>query len=193
MKSALVLFLTSLFTLATATSAPAEREWIWTAPNGKAKSHEVAYFRTNFDLPAVPAGAKVRFTCDNGATVVLNGQNVGHTEEWHEPVNVPATALHTGHNWVAVKATNDAGGTAAFILEIAAPGQPPVLVTNATWKFSSTGTGWDQPGTDIDDANILAAGEDDAVRRFAPGERRGRASVDFRHTHLPARGAGSVD
>ncbi len=149
MKSALVLFLTSLFTLATATSAPAEREWIWTAPNGKAKSHEVAYFRTNFDLPAVPAGAKVRFTCDNGATVVLNGQNVGHTEEWHEPVNVPATALHTGNNWVAVKATNDAGGTAAFILEIAAPGQPPVLVTNATWKFSSTGTGWDQPGTDI--------------------------------------------
>ncbi len=126
---------------------PAAKEWIWS--HKVAKANEVTYFRTEFTLAQVPEKAQIRFTCDNGATVVINGKPVGETNDWNEPVVAADKGfLQAGKNWVAVKATNDAGNIAAFVMDIGAPKAPPVLVTNGQWKFSPTGQGWDQPNTD---------------------------------------------
>ena len=154
MKSLLLLLITAT-SLCAAPAKPAE--WIWTAP--QAKANEVAYFRTSFDLAAVPAKATLRATCDNYCKVVLNGKMVGKSDDWHASLNKRVeTNLVAGKNWISVRAQNDEGaGLAAFILEIVGPDGSQLVATNTGWKANAQDDQWDKTAADTSSWKAAAA------------------------------------
>ena len=122
-------------------------EWIWS--DKKAKKDEIAYFRTSFTLPAVPAKATLRFTCDNRTTVVLNGKTIGRTEDWNSPVvKSVEKELVAGNNWIAAQGENEGAGAAGLMVEIVAGDGKKLVGTDATWKWTSEAKGWNEATTD---------------------------------------------
>lgn len=123
-------------------------DWIWSAPHGKA--NEEAYFRTQFTLDKIPAKATLRVTCDNKATVILNGKKVASTAAWTEPFKGDVAAnLVVGENWIAVKGTNEEAGAAGLVLEIIGDDRKALVSTDGTWKVSGEAKDWDQQQANI--------------------------------------------
>ncbi len=119
----------------------AEPQWIWTSP--KAKNDEQATFRKRFDLKLTPKAATLSLTCDNGATVLLNGKQVAVNADWQQPIRVDVLKFLElgGSNLLEVRATNK-GGAAALIakLELAKQqGGVQVIETGADWEATPTG------------------------------------------------------
>ncbi len=120
-----------------------QAEWIWvqrpgepvpTAGNGAPGTFT---FSRSFRLDA-PAAAKLRFTADNSARVLVNGREVGRSSEWSNITTVELTdLLVVGNNELRIIATNgtlpagsmNPGGVLAC-LEIAGK---EVLVTDRQW------------------------------------------------------------
>lgn len=125
-----------------AASVHAEPHWIWITKG----SHEgaKASFRTRFSVPADLESASVRFTCDNGAKLQINGQPVAENPDWQTPTKADVKKfLKPGtDNSLLVNATNK-GGVAALIVELtlkSKAGKTTVIETNEKdWRGTETG------------------------------------------------------
>ena len=125
-------------------------QWVWRM--GKTDNVPI-YLRKTFKVPAKFDSAKLYSTCDNGADVYLNGKKIGTAPDWGQPIINwdAAKLLKAGQvNTIAVRAHNR-GGAAAFILklEIVTPGGKTAVISDSSWKLSTTkADGWQQAAFD---------------------------------------------
>ena len=113
-------------------------QWIWRKDQPTA--NDPLYLRHSFNLEAGAKSARLYYTCDNGASVWINGQEAGQCGDWMYPVLIIDAKgfLQPGKNQIAVKASNQ-GGSAAFIFKLeieTADGKKQYVVSNADWKLS---------------------------------------------------------
>ncbi len=82
-------------------------------------------------------------TCDNGATVFVNGELVLTNPDWQRPTTADVTAkLRPGRNELLAEATNK-GGSAAFVAKLTmrmADGTEQLVLTDATWSAAAPGS-----------------------------------------------------
>ena len=104
--------------------------WIW-GPDDNKKYGLVTEF---------PGGAKsawIKAAADNSVTLYVNGQRVGSSDNWAEPIEVDVTAdLRPGTNEIRAVVAN-AGGPAAFALKLALTmpdGSTRYVVSDGSWK-----------------------------------------------------------
>ena len=102
-------------------------EWIWA--HNPPESGEVVLLRKTFELPVGPeqiASAIIWATGDNEVRVSCNGQFLGGSDEWSEPVMLNAKALLTaGKNviGVAVRNTDSSAGGIAKLTVLTSDGK----------------------------------------------------------------------
>jgi putative heme-binding domain-containing protein len=131
-----------LLLTASTLSSHAELEWIWLSK--PATDKQQVTFRSTFKAPADLKAAAVRFTCDNGAKLLINGKAAAENPDWMSPTKANITSfIKAGEeNTLLVNATNK-GGSAAFLLELTlkgADGKDSVIETNAkNWQATTTG------------------------------------------------------
>ncbi|MCR9244949.1 MAG: hypothetical protein NXI31_07945 [bacterium] len=128
-----------------AAAGPAMRIW-----SHRELGMQEVWFRREFKLTAVPDEATFVFSCDNEATVFVNGKRVAHSEHWEELTVVDVTRLLVkGKNVIAIHAKNT-GSCAALAAWLtwesaakkAVPGVPAVvatggeIVTDADWVYA---------------------------------------------------------
>lgn len=125
-------------------------QWIWRSDK---IDNEPIYLRHSFEVSGEIKEARLYTTCDNGATVWINGKEIGRVPDWGNPILLmnAEKLLKDGTNQVAVEARNR-GGIAAFTfkLEIEHPdGSVSHVVSDPTWKLSlSSADGWQSEGFD---------------------------------------------
>jgi putative heme-binding domain-containing protein len=113
MKRTLPLAL-AIATLFAPLAARAEPQWIWV--DKKAKADERATFKTSFELPGPVKNATLTFTCDNGATALLNEQKAGINPDWQQPTKTDvAKLLKAGKNELRFDAKNNTGSAALVV------------------------------------------------------------------------------
>lgn len=144
--------------------------WIW-YPEGDPRSSAPAgtrYFRYEFDLPSgmSVASAKLLFTVDNAATVFINGQTVGSSDNWKTArVREVADTLQTGTNAIAIEAVNtlyrggpSPAGAICRLKVTTERGETIVVNTNGNWSAATeAASGWKSVG--FDDSNWVAVRE----------------------------------
>ena len=87
-------------------------EWIWSEKSGATPR---ILIRKKIKVEGELNGAYVFYTCDNNASLYVNGRKMGHVDPWMKPQLVDITsALRQGENIIAADAVN-AGGVAGFI------------------------------------------------------------------------------
>ncbi|MBQ4199327.1 MAG: hypothetical protein II649_05545, partial [Kiritimatiellae bacterium] len=121
--------------------------WIWHPATRLAKGF--ATLRTSFDIPANAKvdGAKLTFSCDNGAVVKINGREVARqgngSEAWRRlSVKDVRSALKPGRNTVEALCENTVDGDAGLLasIDIVAGGKPVRVFTDPkTWEASLDG------------------------------------------------------
>ncbi len=137
-------------------SAAPKSEWIWRADK---TDDEPIFLRHQFSVSGAVKAARLYCTCDNGATLWLNGKEVGTAPDWAEPILLADAKkfLQSGSNQIAVKAHNR-GGVAAFVLKLeieTADGKKQHVLSGPAWKLALTGPeGWQQ--ADYDDKSWTA-------------------------------------
>jgi hypothetical protein len=107
--------------------------WIWAAEN---KTATYAEFSKEFHLDKLPKDARVWLTCDDSATVMLNGKRVGKMTLWTAPTEFPVT-LKKGRNLFVVRAKNGANTPAGLLMSLAMryeDGAVKYVATDDTWK-----------------------------------------------------------
>lgn len=91
----------------------AEPQWIWTSK--AAKDGEKATFRKTFNVTGAVKSAKIDFTCDNGATVFINGRKVAENTNWDQPTSAKLKEfLKPGENEIRIDARNS-GSVAGLV------------------------------------------------------------------------------
>lgn len=132
------LFLSSLVLFASPLHA--EPQWIWTS--NPAKDGEKATFRKTFNVSGEIKSAKLDFTCDNGATAFVNGQQVAENSNWDQPTKAKLNGfLKPGENEIRFDAKNRdsvAGLVATITLEIIGGGEATLIETGPDWLASET-------------------------------------------------------
>lgn len=109
-----------------------------------ANKHISTYFRTTFDVPALPDAATIQLLADDGAAVYLNGVEVardnlpvgpltnttlassnrsGGEETRLRSLQVPASALHAGTNTIAVEVHQDAARSSDLSFDLRLSGE----------------------------------------------------------------------
>ncbi len=134
----------------TTTAARAEWSWIW-SPDANAKQ---VMLRRVFDVPQGAADARLIVTCDNGARVTLNGDDVVNNEDWNSPSQANVSRrLQVGRNELLAQARNEEG-PAGFLarLRYGTPdGRQVTIETDDAWEASAPG------GTEWRPARVVAA------------------------------------
>jgi hypothetical protein len=86
--------------------------WIWGNDNDQRYR-----LRQSFSLKSAVRG-RLKASCDNSVTLFLNGEQVGSSTEWQEPLDLDVTRfLMDGENHLEARVAN-AGGIAAFVLHL---------------------------------------------------------------------------
>ncbi|HEY7119617.1 MAG TPA: c-type cytochrome [Tepidisphaeraceae bacterium] len=120
--------------------------WVWSS--AKAGEDEVLYFRKSFELPndaQALKGLKAQFwgSCDNVLALNINGQFIGFSTEWTQPVYHDLTTyLRPGKNVIAIKATNQ-GSFAGLIARLMLTGPGTArrsIVTDDSWRWLDVST-----------------------------------------------------
>ncbi|QDT07340.1 Cytochrome c [Rubripirellula lacrimiformis] len=167
--------------------------WIWRQDQPTA--NDPIYLRHQFKIgdsnesPSVKS-ARLYFTCDNGASVWINGKSAGRCSDWMYPVTMldAEKLLQEGENQIAVKAANR-GGTAAFVLKLeieTTDGKKHQIVSTPNWKLSDRETdGWQQSSFNDSDWNLAVI--DKGKFDVGPWNKPGITSPDA------GRGKGKVD
>jgi putative heme-binding domain-containing protein len=128
------------------TDEPAPK-WIWTK---QSTGGQKLWFRKSIELKGKAQSARVYATCDNRLKLWINGKHVGDSPDWPHPIEKDVTAmLQPGSNIIAAECQN-AGGVAAFVLNLSiktAAGGNLKVVTDKSWKLSEKAPkGWEKPG-----------------------------------------------
>ncbi|RYD47843.1 MAG: heme-binding protein, partial [Verrucomicrobiaceae bacterium] len=135
----------------TETSGQATPSWIWKT-NSPGDS-ETVFFRREFQLPANIASAAVTVTCDNWNRILVNGEDLGMSDEWQAPrsYDVLSKLKPGAKNVIAVEGRNK-GGSAGMALRFRATtrdGMKFHLVSDSSWQCSGeSGNGWENLGFD---------------------------------------------
>ncbi len=113
-------------------------KWIWRKDNPAA--NDPLYLRHAFHVQGEVKSARLYFTCDNEASVWINGKDAGVCRDWMYPVTIDnaSALLRRGKNQISVKAANR-GGSAAFVfkLEIETDdGEKHTIASNRDWKLA---------------------------------------------------------
>ena len=133
------------FTLALIAASPlaafADPQWIWTG--SPPKPNEQATFRKTFTVTGAVKTAVLEFTCDNGATALINGAKVAENPDWMKPTKAGvAKNLKAGENELRFDARN-VDGVAALVgvltIEMA-DGKKVVVETGADWMSAAAGS-----------------------------------------------------
>lgn len=114
--------------------------WVWRTNNPT--GNEPIYLRQKFDVAGPVKAARLYFTCDNRATVWINGKDAGTATDWGNPVmqSDAKKLIQTGVNQIAVQAKNN-GGVAAFVLKLeveTADGKKQSIISTPDWKLSDS-------------------------------------------------------
>ncbi|RYD30717.1 MAG: hypothetical protein EOP85_23520, partial [Verrucomicrobiaceae bacterium] len=131
------------------TSGQPNPSWIWrtTSPGDT----ETVFFRREFQLPQNVASAAVTVTCDNWNRLMVNGADLGMSDEWEAPRSYDVLAhLKPGaKNVIAVEGRNK-GGSAGMALRFRATlkdGKKIHIVSDGGWQCSGeSANGWEKPG-----------------------------------------------
>jgi putative heme-binding domain-containing protein len=115
--------------------APAP-EWIWSVPH--VRDGQEGWFRRDFeiDVGTEIASARLFATADNHVEVWLDGERIGVSDEWWQPVERDVTEhVRAGANALCAWAKNDDGPAGLLIrLEVAlTSGETVRIVTDDTW------------------------------------------------------------
>ncbi|WP_188757643.1 alpha-L-rhamnosidase-related protein [Edaphobacter acidisoli] len=153
------------------TQRPDRSKFSWSRADLRAEPH---YFRTSFDLAAVPAAATLYIGGPRQARVWINGQLVmSFNKDTDAPINFrvfhagAARALKPGKNTIAIEAVRGRGvvtGMPSLPLAQLAYGEvlvakivpaafgveaPALVITNKEWRSSAVRSeGWESPGFD---------------------------------------------
>ncbi len=131
-------------------TAEPKPQWIWRADK---TDNEPIYLRHSFEIKGKVKSARLYSTCDNGATLWINNQEVGTAPDWGKPITTKDAGkfLKTGVNQIAVDAHNR-GGSAAFILKLAIQledGSTQTVISKPDWKLAlKSAEGWKTAGFD---------------------------------------------
>lgn len=107
-------------------NAPAP-QWIWGA------NANTNYTLSKTFSVGTAKEARLRFTCDNRVALKLNGQPIGTSSEWQEPVEVDVSKhLIPGDNRLEAVVEN-AGGIAGFLLQLVTEDPKATVVSDASW------------------------------------------------------------
>ena len=119
----------------------AEPQWIWTSKSPKAE--EKANFRKTFPITGAVKSAKLAVSCDNAATVKLNGTKVAEVTEWAAGARADvAKALKPGDNLLSIEGRNE-DGIAALVATLTiemADGKKVVIETGPDWEGALAGS-----------------------------------------------------
>jgi putative heme-binding domain-containing protein len=154
-------------------SSHAEPQWIWL--NKSAKSKEQVTFKTSFEVKGTLKNATLNFTCDNGATALINGQKAAVNPDWQQPTKADVTKLvNPGANELIFEAKNNEGSAAlvATLTVESQNGKTTTIESGPTWQAAPTG------GTDFKQAVVVAKyGAGPWGDALAGGGRRGKADA----------------
>jgi putative heme-binding domain-containing protein len=124
-----------------------EPEWIWSS--GHAGADESCFGRATFSVAGSVSKATLMASADNHVIAYLNGEKVGSSDDWGQPLVVDvSTNLKPGENVIALLGRND-GGSAAMIakLSVVQNGKTNLVATGKSWKVSKqAGDGWQKAG-----------------------------------------------
>ncbi len=143
-------FLGTLQTTQAKPSKPDTPQWIWRADS---TDNEPIYLRHQFEISGEMKSASLYTTCDNQATVWVNGKEAGKVPDWGQPLVVAKakSLLKKGGNQIAVKAQNK-GGVAAFVFQLeieTTGGKKHQVYSDKNWKLSlDRKRNWQKPGFD---------------------------------------------
>ncbi len=139
-------------------------KWIWR--QDQPSSNDPLYLRHQFEF--MPEGSKEAIrsarlyaTCDNEATVWINGKPVGDCPDWKYPIKQldARQFVRAGKNQIAVKAGNR-GGVAAFVFKLEVEtkdGTVHQVVSSPNWKLANAATGdWKTAAYDDSRWNVAA-------------------------------------
>jgi putative heme-binding domain-containing protein len=117
----------------------ADTAWIWAEGPGSAAA---AHFRRAFEVPANLKEGVLFLTCDNGATVFLDGKSVLTNADWNEPVKINLTAkLGAGKHEFRIEGRNE-GNVAGLVARLrlkTADGKETLVETDASWEATVPG------------------------------------------------------
>ena len=117
-KTALIFL--SLFACWTATAEKSNSsgpQWIWAGEN-----QNTVTFSKTIELQKAPSKATLSLSCDNLASVFINGKNAGSSKRWEKPITINvAKFLKAGPNTLRVEAKNQ-GGPAGLIVDLTIDG-----------------------------------------------------------------------
>ena len=114
--------------------------WVWRTDNPT--GNDPIYLRQKFEVTGPIKTARLYFTCDNRATVWINGKDAGTATDWGNPVILSDAKklVQAGTNQIAVRANNN-GGVAAFIFKLeieTADGKKQQIISNPNWKLTDS-------------------------------------------------------
>ncbi len=128
----------------------AKAKWIW---HVKPATTAGARLRTRFTLDDAAQSAVLHATCDNAATIFVNGKQVAANSHWKQPVTVDiARYLKPGMNELRAKATNKVPGGGGFIASLAvvdSTGKSVQIQSDATWEAAAPGSAQWQAAVEI--------------------------------------------
>lgn len=125
-------------------------EWVWRADK---TDNDPIFLRHAFSVKGKVKAARLYSTCDNGATLWINGSEVGNAPDWGNPILLEDASklLVPGENQIAVKAHNR-GGVAAFVFKLeieTADGKKQQVVSGDDWRLAlKEANGWEKEGFD---------------------------------------------
>lgn len=112
-------------------------QWIWRSDKS---DNEPIYLRHSFEVDGEIKVARLYCTCDNGASLFLNGETAGQIPDWGRPILSMDVSklLRTGQNQVAAEARNR-GGIAAFVFKLEIEmmdGRKQHIISDPSWKLA---------------------------------------------------------
>jgi Arc/MetJ-type ribon-helix-helix transcriptional regulator len=127
-----------------AAAGPADR--IWSANPDDPE----LWLRRAFALPEKVTSARLVFSCDNECRAFVNGREVGSNDSWMDVTVVELEKLGRENTLAfAAKNTGGPGAFACWLLWTDADGSEQALVSDATWRISTTPVdGWEAPAFD---------------------------------------------
>jgi putative heme-binding domain-containing protein len=104
--------------------------WIWGADDNRR-------YTLRKEFAGGSTAARLKATCDNRMTILLNGQEVARSDTWQTPVEVDVQKyLKPDNNVLVARVTND-GGTAGFLLKLVLTmpgGEKRYIVSDESWQ-----------------------------------------------------------
>ncbi|MBL8828647.1 MAG: c-type cytochrome [Planctomycetaceae bacterium] len=155
----------------------ANYEWIWGDDMRK-------QYTLRKEFAGGSSAARLRATCDNDVVLYLNGQKIGESHEWQQPLEIDVQKyLKDGANVLQAEVANE-GGTGGFALKLALTrgDSTEYVVTDGSWQAADkagkeplkpakvVGKGGDKPWNNVlVDAKGSSRGGTDGKFHLQPG------------------------